>query len=104
MNESLFISPLPRGGRRISSSAFLSRHPFGYYLPIASHGTIFAAKGAGNGGVEAVVSKSLAQGHKALTAHRCSFCFSFSPPNALFFVTDHTTNVGMKDLLKDQQW
>ena len=30
------ISPLPRGGCRISSSAFLSRRPFGYYLPIAS--------------------------------------------------------------------
>ena len=28
--ESLF-SPIPRGGRRISSFVFLSRHPFGYY-------------------------------------------------------------------------
>ena len=37
------ISPLPRGGRRISSSAFQSRRPFGYYLPKASYGTIFAA-------------------------------------------------------------
>ena len=35
------ISPLPRGGRRISCSAFLSRRPFGYYLPIASYATIF---------------------------------------------------------------
>ena len=51
------ISPLPRGGRRISSSAFLSRRPFGYYLPIASYGTIFAAKWSSNGGLEAVVSK-----------------------------------------------
>ena len=51
------ISPLPRGGRRISSSAFLSRRPFGYYLPIASYGTIFAAKWSSNGGFEAVVSK-----------------------------------------------
>ena len=51
------ISPLPRGGRRISSSAFLSRRPFGYNLPIASYGTIFAAKWSSNGGLEAVVSK-----------------------------------------------
>ena len=51
------ISPLPRGGRRISSSAFLSRHLFGYYLPIESYGTIFAAKWSSNGGLEAVVSK-----------------------------------------------
>ena len=36
--EEKLISPLQRGGRRISSSAFLSRHPFGYYLPIASYG------------------------------------------------------------------
>ena len=52
-----FISPIPRGGRRISSSAFLSRRPFGYYLPIASYGTIFAAKWSSNGGLEAVVSE-----------------------------------------------
>ena len=32
------------------------------------------------------------------------FLFWFSPPNALFFVTDHTTKLGMKDLLKAQQW
>ena len=97
------ISPLPRGGRRISSSAFLSRRPFGYYLPIASYGTIFAAKWSSNGGLEAVISKRLAQSHKGLTAHRC-FLFCFSPPNAsLFFVIDHTTKLGMKDLLKDQQ-
>ena len=52
------ISPLPRGGRRMSSSAFLSRRPFfGYYLPIASYGIIFAAKWPSNGGLEAVVSK-----------------------------------------------
>ena len=55
--EEKLISPLPRGGRRISSSAFLSRRPFGYYLPIASYGTIFAAKWSSNGGLEAVVSK-----------------------------------------------
>ena len=30
--------------------------------------------------------------------------FWFSPPNALFFVIDHTTKLGTKDLLKDQQW
>ena len=52
------ISPLPRGGRRIGSSAFafLSRQPFGYYLPIIS-----------NGELEAVVSKRLVQGQKGLT-------------------------------------
>ena len=51
------ISPLPRAGRRISSSAFLGWRPFGYYLPIASYGTIFAAKWSSNGRLEAVVSK-----------------------------------------------
>ena len=51
------ISPLPRGGRRICSSILLSRRPFGYYLPIASYGTIFAAKWSSNGGLEAVVPK-----------------------------------------------
>ena len=89
------ISPLPRGGRQIGSSvfAFLSRHPFGYpYLPIVS-----------NGGLEAVVSKRFVQDQKGLTAHRCSFQFCFSPPNALFLVTDQTTKLEMKDLLKDQQ-
>ena len=47
--------------------------------------------------------KWLAQGHKGLTAHRCSFYFCFSPPNALIFVTDHTTKLGIKDLFKPQQ-
>ena len=51
-----------------------------------------------------MVSKSLAQGHKGLTAHRCSFYFYFSPPNALFFVINRTTKLGMKDFFKDQQW
>ena len=88
----------------MSSSAFLRWRPFGYYLPIASYGTIFAAKCSSNGGLEAVVSKGLAQGHKGMTAHRCPFFICFSPPNALFFVTDHTTKLGMKDLLKAQQW
>ena len=68
--------PLHRGGRRIGSSAFLSRRTFGYYLPIASYGTIFAAKWSSNGGLEAVVSNRLAQGQKGLTAHRYSFCFA----------------------------
>ena len=87
-------SPNSAGGRRISSSAFLSQGPFGFYLPIASYGTIFAAKCSSNGGLEAVVSKRLAQGHKGLTAHRCSFHLCFSPPNALFCVTDDTTKLG----------
>ena len=51
------ISPIPWGGRGISSSAFLSRRPFRYYLPIASYGTKFAAKWSSNGGLEAVVTK-----------------------------------------------
>ena len=42
--------PLPRHARRISSSAFLNRRPFGYYLPTASYGTIFTAKWSSNGG------------------------------------------------------
>ena len=98
------ISTISRGGRRISSSISRSQRPFGYFLPIASYGTIFAAKWSNNSRLEAVVSKWLAQGHKGLTAHRCSFYFCFSPPNALFFVIDHTTKLGMKDSLKDQQW
>ena len=49
-------------------------------------------------------SDLLVQGHKGLTAHRCSFCFHFPPSNALLFVTDHTTKLGMKDLLKAQKW
>ena len=77
----------------MSSSAFRSQRPFGCYLPIARYGTIFAAKWSSN-----VVSMWLAQGHKGLNAHRCSFVF------ALFCVTDHTTKLGMKDLLKAQQW
>ena len=56
-NIKKFIFPIPRGGRRISSSAFVSRRPFGYYLPIASYGTITAAKWSSNGGLEAVLSK-----------------------------------------------
>ena len=62
----------------------LPRGTIGYYLPIASYGTIFAAKWSSNGRLEAVVSKWFAQGHKGLTARRCSFCFRFSPSNALF--------------------
>ena len=65
------FSPIPRGRRRISSSAFLSRRPSGYHLPIASYGTIFAAKCSSNAGLEGVVSKCLAQRPKGLTAHRC---------------------------------
>ena len=50
-------------------------------------------------------SDLLNQCHKGLqTAHRCSFLFYFSLTNALFFVTDHTTKLRIKDLLKDQQW
>ena len=33
---------------------------------------------------------------KSLTTRRCSFCF--------FFVFDHTTKLGMKDLLQALQW
>ena len=95
---------MPRGERRTSRSAFLSRRPLRYYLPIASYGTIFAAKWSSNGGLEAVVSTRLAQGHEGLTAHRCCFCLCFCPPNALFFVLDHTTKLGMKYLLETQQW
>ena len=40
----MLISPLPRVGRRISSSASLSRRPSGYYLPITSYGTILAKR------------------------------------------------------------
>ena len=67
------------------SSAFLSRRPFGYYLPIASYGTIFAAMWSSNGGLEAVVSKRLAQGHKCLTAQPCFFIFAFLRQMRYFF-------------------
>ena len=71
--------------RKAINSAFLSRRLFGYYLPIASYGNIFAAaKWSSIGGLEAMVSKWLAQGHKGLTAHRCLFYFCFSSPNGLF--------------------
>ena len=49
--------PISADGRRISSFALLSRRSFGYYLPIASYGTIFAVKWSSNGRLEAVVSK-----------------------------------------------
>ena len=88
MRKRKLISPIP-------SSAFLSRHSFGYYLPIVSYGTIFETKWSSNGGFEAVVTKWLAQGHKGLTAHRCFFCFCFSPPNALFFVIDQARDEGL---------
>ena len=51
-----FTFPIPRVGRRIGCSVFLSRHPFAYF-PIASYGIIFAAKWSRSGGIESVVSK-----------------------------------------------
>ena len=51
--ERKLISPIPRGGRRISSR--ITNPP--PKLPIASFGTIFTAIWSSNGGVEAVVSK-----------------------------------------------
>ena len=82
-----FLSPV----LRVSSSVFRSRRPFGYTLPIASYSTIFAVKWSSNGGLEAVVSKWLAQCHKGLTTCWCYFYFCLSPPNPIFFVIDHTT-------------
>ena len=73
------ISPLTQGEHRIGSSGFLNQCLFQFYLLVANYGTIFAAKWSSNGGLEAVVSKLLVQGHKGLTAHRCSFCFAFLP-------------------------
>ena len=70
----MLISPILRGGRRISSSSFLSRCPSRYYLPVASYGTIFTVMSS-NGWREDVVSKRLAQGHKGLTVHSCFFDF-----------------------------
>ena len=98
MRRRKFISPIPRGGRRKGRSVFLSRRPFGYYLPIASYLTIFA-----NHALEALVFKCLAQGHKGPTAHRC-FLFCFSPSHASSFVNNNTTRLDMKDSLKAQQW
>ena len=65
-------------------SAFLEL-PFDH-LQLSNYGTIFAVKWSSHDLLEAAVSQRLAQGHKGLTAHRCNFCFSFPPPNALFFV------------------
>ena len=66
----------------------------------------FDTKRSSNGQLEAVVLKLLAQSHNAVTAVLTVtlVCFCFSPPNALFFVIDHTAKLGMKDLLKAQQW
>ena len=54
--EKKFISPIPRGGRRIARSAFQVGAHF-RILPIASYGTVFAARWSGNGRLEAVISK-----------------------------------------------
>ena len=73
-----FISLNLRGGPRISSPAFLKSVPFfGYYLPIARYGVVFAANWSNNGRLEAVVSKWLAQSHIDLTAQHSSFHFAF---------------------------
>ena len=47
------------------------------FLPIAIYDTIFATKLSSNGRLEAVVTEWPAQGHKSLTADRCSFVLSF---------------------------
>ena len=49
--------------------------------------------------LELVFSKWLAQGHIGLTDHRCSFCLALLRGKSLLFVPDHTTQIGMKDLL-----
>ena len=95
------ISPIPRGGRQISSSAFLSRRPFGYYLPTASYDTILQPSGQAMGDFKLWFQSDLLK-VKGLTAHRCSFYFAFR--RQMRYATDHTTKLGMKDLLKDQQW
>ena len=55
-------------------------------------------------GYKVTCSRSQRSDCSLLLFKRKSFFFCFSPPNASFFVTDHTTKLGMKDLLKDQQW
>ena len=105
MREEKLISPIPwKGGRRIDSSAFLSRRFFGYHLPITSYGTIFAAKWSSNGGLEALVSKSdLLKVTKVWLLTAAYFILQFSAKCAIFVIFDHTTKPGMKDLLQSQQ-
>ena len=88
--------PNSAGGSRIGSSAFQVGGIL--YLPIANYGTVFAAKWSCNGGLEAVVSKWLAQGHKGLIT-----LYDF---NFLRYILsyDHTTKLEMKNLLKTKQW
>ena len=69
-----------------------------------SYDIIFAAKWSSNGGLEAVVFKvtgSRSERSDCLPLH--FFIFGFSPPNALSLIIP-LTKLGMKDLLKNQQW
>ena len=52
-----FYFPNSAGRTPNKQFCFLSRRPFGYYLPTARYGTTFAAKWSSNGGLEGVVSK-----------------------------------------------
>ena len=70
--ERKFIPAIPWGGRRTCSSAFLSGRYFVYYFLMASYGFHIISYLQPSGQLETV-----AQGHKGLTAHRCSFCFAF---------------------------
>ena len=74
-------------------SKFISKN----YIIIESYGTIFAAKWSSNSQFEAVITKACAQGQKGLNANRCSFYCAFFRQMRFF---DHTTKLGMKDLLK----
>ena len=67
-----FISDVFENSQPISRKSS-PKSPGGRFL---NHSTVFAAEWSSNGGLEAVVSKSLAQGHKGLTTHRCSFYFA----------------------------
>ena len=90
---------------RTNDQTFISKNFDGFAF-LWSYATIFAAKWWSNGGLEAVVSKWLAQGHKGLTAHCCSFYFAFLRQMSYFLSLTIPLSYGrgMNDLLKAQQW
>ena len=99
LNKEKLISPSPRDGRRISRSVFLSRRNFGYYLPIASYGTIFAAKWLG---LKLWFQSDLLKVTKVWLLTVALLFLLFSTKCVIF--CHSFTKLEMKDLLKVQQW
>ena len=76
--------PITAGWAPNKQFCFSKWAPFRILTPHSKLWHHIAAKWSSNGGLEAVVSKWFAQGHKGLSSHRCSFHFCFSPPIPLF--------------------